>query len=383
MTAPFKPEAEALIRGKVEHLFSAKAFPATGEPFDLDVTSIRIGWDEEWVPHIQSDITCALPDADKLALLDGRKGCRVQITTGYRYGKDDEESYLMADLHLRSRTIRHSTGEMTLALFSDEDLLRDYITFGSEVISRNGINDFVFDVLTMTSPQYGTFIRSDYNNGELAEALAGDPATVNSASTDLMPEFGKSAWTLIVEAQRRTGAWVYCRNGVDWTIAKRPEITKTPVHSLSIGENGTVLESESALSRDGFYNEVLLKYEWRDEALLPSDFYQIGQARISNGPFSVLNVGRQTYVETIERRANQAEANAAALDKLSRVKNGGYEFTVRAVAAYWLKAGDTVALTADGGTENLLVKSVNFEPATGTMALVLRKPEHATLTNEA
>lgn len=379
MTAPFKPEAETLIRGKVDHIFSAKAIPAVGEPFELDVTAPRIDFDESKVPHITGTLTCAVPDAEKLALLDARIGCRIQITVGYRYGKDDEESYVMADLHLRSRSIRHGTAaEMTLQLESDEGLLMDHITIGDEVVSRNGINDFVFDVLTLTDPQYGAFIRSDFDNGELAEALTGDIAPFRSA--ELAPEFGKTAWTLIEEVQRRTGAWVYCRNGCDWTIAKRAEITEKPAHSLSIGENGTILVGESVLSRDGFYNEVFLKYEWIEGGL---PYYQIGQARISNGPLSIYTVGVKTYVETIERRANQAEANAAALDKLSRLLTKGYEFTVRAVAAYWLRAGDTVSLSLDGITENLLVKSVNFEPADGTMAVVLRKPEHATLTNEA
>lgn len=380
MTAPFKPEAETLISGKVDHTFSAKALPLFGEPFDLDVTNVRIGFDEGWVPHIQADITCALPDADKLALLDARVGCRVQVTLGYRYGKDHEESHVVADLHLRSRSIRHGTAEMTLNLASDEDLLRDHITLGDEEVSRNGINDFVFDVLTMTDPPYSAFIRSDFENGELAEALAGDPAEANKESTELAPVLGKTAWTLIEEAQRRTGAWVYCRNGRDWTIAKRAEVTDSPAHRLSIGQNGTILEGDSVLGRDGFYNEVFLRYEWT-EFMLP--YYQIGQARISGGPLSIYSVGRQTYVETIDRKVNQAEADAAALDKLSRALTKGYEFTVRAVAAYWLRAGDTVSLTMDGITENLLVKSVNFDPADGTMAVVLRKPEHATLTNEA
>lgn len=383
MTAPFRSEAEQLVRGKTDHIWAAKAFPLNGEPFDLHVTSASIGFDESWVPHIQANLTCALPTKDKLELLDARKGCRVQITTGYRYGPDEEEAHLLADLHLRERRIDHENKDMTLELMSDEELLRDHIMFGDEVVSRSGINDFVYDVLAMTGPQYLAFIRSDFDRGSFETELKGDPATLTSRSTELTPVFGKTAWTLLDEVQRRTGAWVYSRNGVDWNISERAEVSDNPVHSLSIGDNGTILAGSSTLSRDNFYNEVLLKYEWKDENLLPPEMYQIGQARITGGPFSIYTIGRQTYVETIDKRANKDQADRAALDKLSRVLTKGYEFTVRAVAAYWVRAGDSIALTMDGETQNLLVKSVNFDPVEGTMALVLRKPEHATLTNEA
>jgi hypothetical protein len=383
MTEPFKAEAEQLVRGKVDHIFTAVALPLVGEPFGLDVTSASIGFDESWVPHIQANLTCALPSSDNLEMLDARKGCRVRISTGYRYGFEDEEIHLLADLHLRERTINHESNDMTLELMSDEELLRDHIMFGNETVRRSGINEFVYDVLKMTGPQYVAFIRSDFDDGTFETELKGDPATITSASTELTPAFGKTAWTLIDELQRRTGAWVYTRNGLDWNIAERAEVSGTPVHSLSIGENGTVLAGRSTLSRDSFYNEVLLKYEWKDEGFLPPEMHQIGQARITGGPLSIYEIGRQTYVEIIDRRANKAQADRAALDKLSRVLTKGYEFTVRAVAAYWVRAGDTVALTLDDKTENLLVKSVNFDLAEGTMALVLRKPEHATLTNEA
>jgi hypothetical protein len=380
--SPFKADAATLISNKAEHLFSATALPLKGAPFELDVTGIRIGSDESWVPHIQANLTCALPDADKLALLDARLGCRVQIFVGYRYGKDDEETTLLADLHLRSRTIRYSTGEMTLELESDEALLQDHITYGSEVLSRADLNSFVVDVLELSYLGFPFQLRSAFSQGKFAAEMKGDPATVTSNGTELTPVLGKTAWTLLDEAQRRTGTWIYSPFGRDWRVTKRAEISATPVLTMTIGENGTILDGESTLSRNGFYNEVLLRYEWTDENLLPAERYQIGQARITGGPFSVHTIGRITYTETIDRRANKAEADRAALDKLSRLLTRGHEYTVRAVAAYWLMCGDTVALNINGRTERLLVKSINFDPAEGTMALVLRKPEIATITNE-
>ncbi|RNL58970.1 hypothetical protein [Arthrobacter oryzae] len=380
--SPFKVDAATLISGKAEHLFSAIAMPLNASEFELDVTSVSVAFDESWAPHIQARLTCALPDTDKLALLDARLGCRVQIVTGYRYGKDDEETALLADLHLRSRTIRHSTGEVTLELESDEALLQDYITYGSESLSRADLNSFVVDVLSLTYLGFPYQLRSAFSQGKFAAEMKGDPATVSSNGTELTPVLGKTAWTLLDEAQRRTGTWIYSPFGRDWRITERAEITSAPVMTLTIGENGTILDGESTLSRNGFYNEVLLRYEWTDDNLIPADRHQIGQARITGGPFSIDLIGRNTYVETIDRRANKDEADRAAVDKLSRLLTRGHEYTVRAVAAYWLMCGDTIALNIDGKTEKLLVKSVNFDPSEGTMALVLRKPEIATISNE-
>ncbi|AOT04959.1 hypothetical protein [Arthrobacter sp. U41] len=382
-TGDFKAEAEQLIRGKVDHLFRAEAIPASGSPFELDVISIGIGFDEAWVPHIQADVTCALPDAEKLALLDARLGCRVEITTGYRYGKDDEESHMMANLHLRSYRINKGNSEITLSLSSDEDLLRDSITYGSERPNRESINAFVMDVVKLTYSDYPFSIYSSFGQFDFGAALEGEPATLTTESTALVGEFGETAWSLLEEAQRRTGTWIYSFNGRDWMITTRPEITSEPVHSLTVGENGTVIENESVLSRDSFYNQVLLRYEWTDETMLPADQFVVGQAHVTGGPFSINTIGPMAYVETIERRMSRAEANAAARDKLTRTLTKGYEFTVLAVAAYWLRAGDTVSLTNGDKTENVLVKSVNFDPAEGTMSLTLRKPEHATITSEA
>ena len=388
LTAPFRSEAADLIGNKAEHLFGAVAFPVSGEEIPLDVTDVSIGFDEAWVPHIQANMTCALPDAATLELLDARKGCRVQITVGYRYGKDDEESVLLADLHLRSRTVKHDSGEMTLELASDERLLQEFILFGTEVLSRKDINNFVGDVLELSYPGFPFKLRSSFREGAFAEELKGDPVevtahgTVTSEGTELTPILGKSAWTLLDEAQRRTGTWIYSPDGRDWMITNRAEISSTPALTLTIGENGTILAGESTLSRTDFFNEVVLRYEWDSPKIMPAKQWEIGIARITGGPFSVAAIGRNTYVEVIDRRANKAEANKAATDKLTRSLTHGHEYTVQAVAAYWLQAGDTVALNIDGKTEKLLVKSVNFSPAEGTMALVLRKPEIATISNE-
>jgi hypothetical protein len=389
--SPFKIDAAALISGKAEHLFSARAVPMEGAEFELDVTSVSVGFDEAWVPHIQATLTCALPDAGKLALLDARLGCRVQIFVGYRYGKDDEETTMLADLHLRSRTIRHSTGEVTLDLESDEALLQDHITYGTETVTRADLNKFVVDVLNLCPTGYDMKLRSAFGEGAFAAQMAGAELNkpgglyvgpIEDDSSELTPVFGNTAWTLLEEAQRRTGTWIYSPFGRDWRITERAEISSTPVLTLTIGEGGTILDGESTLSRNGFFNEVIFRYEWNDPSRLPAERFQLGQARITGGPLSIDAIGRQTYVETIRRRATKAEADIAATDKLTRLLTKGHEYTVRAVAAYWLMAGDTVALNIDGKTEKLLVKSINFDPAEGTMALVLRKPEIATITND-
>lgn len=379
----FRNDAEALIKGTVEHLLTIRALPMNGEAFELDATDAELTFDEDWTPHIQGTLSMGVPADAELAKLDARLGCVIEVTAGYRYAKDDEDTLIMALLQLRNRSINHETDRMTLRFEGRESLFIDHVLTGSEDVSRASLTAYLQDIVgyVLLPEELETTRLYSAEKGSFARELKGDPATLTRESAELRPELGKTAWEMIAEAQRRTGTWIYSADGNNLNVDRRPEIAEKPVLTLELGESGTIKSGESNLGAEEFYNEVIFSYEWRDDNKLPAEQSVRGRAYARYGPLNVLQVRRRTYFEVIDRRVSQPEADAAARDKLARLMTKGHQYTINAVAAYWLRAGDTVALNIDGTTRRLLCKSVKFDFADGTMVVQLRTPEVSTITS--
>lgn len=379
----FPSDASQRLTQSLQHTFRAVAYPLNYPSFELDVIgSPSITFDESWSPHIQANLTCAVPeDQDRLDSLDARLGVRVKIFTGYRYGHEDEAEELLADLHLRSRSVKRPDNTMSLFLNSDEALMQDLILTGGEDIRTSGINDLVEDALRYTSGHlYTTNMRSEFNEGDFKERLQG--ADYDGNEITIRPELGASLWDLVEDAANRCELWVYASNGIDWRIGARPEITTKAQHTMAVGEGGTALASEVGLGREQFFNGVMLDYlysaakgtgfEWKPGRL--------GTAFVTGGMFSTRAIGEKTLYKKMDIPATQAQADAAARGMLARLLTKGHQYTVTGIALYTLRPGHTVQLQlVSGGPVKLLVKAVTFDPANGLMTVQLRKPEHSTI----
>lgn len=85
------------------------------------VSSGRITLDESWSPYAQASVDVPLSDLELLEQIDPRQAQRVVLTASETIGG----STRTFDLGLRSRTVDHKAGKVTLELASDEALLID------------------------------------------------------------------------------------------------------------------------------------------------------------------------------------------------------------------------------------------------------------------
>ncbi|UOE43748.1 hypothetical protein [Agromyces larvae] len=89
--------------------------------------------DESWAPHVQAELTIALPDEATLEDLDPRSAHRVTIAASATYpGSFIPDRSRSFDLGLRDRVIDHERAEVRLSLASDEALLMDDVLTDDE-----------------------------------------------------------------------------------------------------------------------------------------------------------------------------------------------------------------------------------------------------------
>lgn len=352
------------------HLFEVTAHPAAGPAFDLPAEAVSVSFDDSWAPYVQSQIDVPVPtDQGQLDALDPRKNCRIKILLGYRLPDGTEHwADKPLDLGLRRRPVRRPGNTMTLEADSDEARAQDYKIFNGAGFIKSGLAPLLRYVLQWVMRPEGTpTVSNPFGDADGAADLV-----------DMVTDLGESYWTLIDDAAARAGRRVYCDEYRIWRIANRPDKAGTPVHAVTVGQNGTLISSSSDLSRDEWYNAVLLRYKWStDTDGARREYVRYGRAQISTGDFTEEKVGRKAYFQELPRPVGQATADKTAAVKLRHLVTRGRNLQLEAAAAYWIRPGDTVAVTLPTGPEELhLVRAVSFKPAAGTMQLTTRLPEN-------
>jgi hypothetical protein len=370
LTDPFLPDVDERIRQSVEHVYSATAYPVTGDPIPLDVEDLSITWDESWSPHIQANIVAKVPE-DQVTLdrLDPRKNCRVKIVLGYVYDGRVKDYYVVADLHLRTREVLRPDNQLRLSASSDEARAQDAKRRSSDALPpKTGINEIVAYAAGKAVYPDAAEIVSDFAPGY----------GVNSF-TELELEVGKTFDSLITDAAGRAGVWVYSDGSRRWRITKRAEVAGVSAHKLFTGPDGTIYDSDTALQREDFYNSVCLTYKWEDGA--GNDQILYGEAYVSSGTYSTSTIGWNTYVEEREGPVTQAQATAAAQTVLKYKVTRGHGIRITSAAAYWVRPGMTVTIQLpQGDQERQLVRAVTFNPPSGTMSITTRQPESVSIS---
>lgn len=154
------------------------------------------------------------------------------------------------------------------------------------------------------------------------------------------------------------GAWVL--------VPSDPALT--PVHTLQVGEFGTVIDFEQLVDSDGIYNEVVGEFE--SEAGEP-----IRSVRtITAGPLSTSGAWlRKTLYFSSPVIKTQTAADAAVITRLAGVSGSQvYDVPVSAIVNPVVEIGDVVAI-ADGVTVLLVGQVVSQAISEGElMDLVLR-----------
>lgn len=366
------PPLLELISGPLGHLSTVTAHPIDADPFELDFVpdSLQVTFSEDWAPYAQVDVSVpADGDGEALGLLDPRKNCRLSVSAGYVYPDGHKDLLPLADVALRERPVVRPADLVNLKAASDEARAQDYRLMWNGAFPRTGINEAVAWLLGFALAPAVPVIRSDYG----ARALAAGLDEIEAA-------IGDDVWAVLDDVAARTGVRIWCDETNVWRISARPESAGYTSLELTVGTEGTIITSESGLSRETWYNAAVLAYRWTDAANV--EHIRYGRAQSMTGPYSVPEVGAKVYHEEITRPVSQAAANRAAESRLRNLLTRGRSLSLTAGAAYWVRPGMTAKVTLPTGEpEKHLVQSVTFRPHLGLMDLVTRQPHNTTITN--
>lgn len=366
MTSPFDPKIVELLPGSLRHECRVVAVPLTGDPLELDVEegSLALTYSEDWSPYVQASATAVVPeDQTLLDLLDPRLNCRLEIALGYTYPDNSSEIFPMADLGLRDRGVGRPSNTMELEAASDEARAQDQRAKVIVNIPRTGINEAAsWCLLHSLHPEAAPLV-SSFAAGSFAADLA-----------DMEINHGETMWSGLDDIASRTGKRIYCDEFRTWRIVNRPELAGTAAHYLTVGQDGTIINSKTGLGRESWYNSVVVVHRWTPEGAA-DEIKVIGSAYASSGPYAVDVVGSRVYEETSDKPIAQAQADAKAETRLRNLLSRGRSLSLTAAAAYWLRPGMTVSVKLPTGDAELhLIQSITFRPLVGLMDITTRQP---------
>lgn len=377
-TGPYAQIVEDLVRGPhTQHVTARVVTPAGTITLDVDAAQTAlVAWDETRAPRVTARLAVPAPaDLADLGALDPRLGARLQIDAGYTLPDGTLDVHPLVDLGVRTARVDRPGDLLLLEAQSDEALILDEhhgSTGPITVDNAAGKAAALADLVTW-------FLRNNNPTPTILNAFAADTAYTND-------QLGRAPWDAIDTLADTLDADVYDDGLRTWHITPRPVAAATTAHTLVPGQAGTLIETSKATSRggtgpDGWYNAVDLIFRHRNAA--GAETVVRGSATIGTGPFATTGAaGVRRYVEERDQVVTGAEAAAAAAAIVRRTVTRGSTLTVSAVAAYWLRAGHTVAvaLPGDTGTTDHLVAGVEFDLAAGRMTLTTRAVETYTVS---
>jgi hypothetical protein len=332
----------------------------------LDIEDDSLNFDDSQAPHVKWTATAKVPATQaEMDKLDPRLRVRAKVEHG---GKT-------LDLVLTSRDIDRPGNTMRLEAESDERILMDYGT-GQDTLTFRPQHEAYWSIMTV--------IRNALPFAKFQDLGVRAYGFVTDPEEPLVVGPGDDALEAVWEIADRAGdRWVY-NDGEVWRLTTRPELASTPKATLSVGENGTIVESSAGLSRDDWYNSVHVIYKWTTEDLdgegktVRTERMADGWASVATGPFDVGSVGRR--VQRVERNyaGTTTSAQMTARSLLKRSVTKGRKITLSAIADTSLRPGDTVLVQLPSGPpEKQLVSAITFTRPDGLMSIETRVPTDA------
>ena len=371
MTAPYRSDLADLITKSLEHRLMVTAVPAAGPQFRVPVVSGSVALSEDWSPYQQVNFQCAVPDdLAQLDALDGRTGCRLITEAGYTLPDRTEDLQLLSDVMLTDRDVARPADTMDLTGYSDELRAQDrLIRVGSSALAGNGLEEIIAGLANTAMDPGDASLVVDLPTANYKASL------VNGATA----EAGDNFWSLMEDLVTSAEARLYVDEYREWVLTVPAMAAGTPVHHLTVGADGTIITSTATLGRTGWYNDVVLDYQWKTAA--GDDRRFIGRASVTGGALRVGAVGYRTFYQRRDTPTTQARANATAKSMVRNLVTRGRGITLTAISAYWLRPGDTITVTLPtGDTEAHIIKSVTFNFPAGTMTVITRQPNNVTIT---
>lgn len=368
MTAPYLSDTPEVIKQSHSQVVRASiTHPDLIGTLPLELTGVQFSFDETSAPRAICNIECVATVSPVPVQIDPRTGVRLSLETGYVHPGGLEDVHEILDVGVRQITRNEASGTYSMMCAGDEALVID----ASPVISESTgavSHSSAIQVLLARSI-------SPHPSVALPTGAVGGSVSVTELT---------DRWQAMADIADRVDAEVYDDGLRTFVMRPRPVLagpTETPAHSLTVGENGTVLDVDSSLTRENWYNHVTLVYEWRDASDV--DHHIEATAYVLNGKYRITGpAGKKSLIDRRYMETTQSEADAAARAILDRGISKSTSHELKAVAAYWLRPGMTVSLTLPNQAPALhLVSSVSFDPFDGTMRLVTRLPDTVIVTN--
>lgn len=331
-----------------------------GLEYVTQVEHLQLEFDEARAPRVICRADVALPKIATRAWIDPRAQVRGYVAAGYGEG-GDPGSFLLANLGLRGRRIRHGDGVLELDHAGDEALMIDGAVSASSLSAASTLA--AIEALVTQTITAATFTTS--LAGGSGPAVAIDKVTDRWATAaDLTDQLGNVD--------------VYDDGYRHWHIADRPTTVGTITATYKTGPGGTISRLDEVDNREEWYNYARLVYRWTDSG--GTDHEVVGAKSITSGPFAaVAGVNRRMYQEVRELEATSTTAATAAASVLRRLMSRGRTLTFRARADLLLRPGHSIRVEhADQAWEHL-VSRVTLD-SSGWMEVTTRYPEAYTIT---
>lgn len=335
---------------------------------DLRPTDAQVTVDESWTPYARATLTCPVPQDDVLSRLDPRTATRVRLTqrravgasrtaaelpallpgptaaawtarhagppvwtvarlsalTGAPYDTPprlDLDATRTLDLMLRTRTVDHVAGTMTLELTSDEAALLDFARYDT---------DFTERLRPPTTTSLAALVR--WALGLLGWQLDAGAVDATIDPTAVVWNLGESLWDFLDAHVRASNRRLWCDEQRRWRLSvPHTGTTGTPV----VVERPT--SAVDVLSRgQGYADTVVVIYEWTDET---------GEAQRVHGVSDWSTGQPVTLVQRWATPSTLAQATQAAAGLRRRAASRGRQVDVEAVADPGVTPGRPLVVT--------------------------------------
>lgn len=348
----YNDDTPALLSGQLSHVVRARVVLPTGVTVELDELDGTVDWDERRTPRVEARITCRAPvDVDELAQVDARLGARLVVDAGYLRPDGFENVIELCNLGLRSRRVSRPGDTMALVAQSDEALvLDDAPSSGGSAVGASttaAITAVIQAVLPSVTPTVTASAGAAINESPLGDK-----------------------WTRVEDLADRIDAKVYDDGTRAWFIAPTPTSLANPLHTLRIGQDGTITRTDKELGRDEWFNRVFLTHDWVDTG--GTRHIVVAVKSILSGPYAATTGNVRTLEVRRETSISQGGADAAAQAMVNRTVTRGHNDALTAVSAYWLRPGDPVTVVDVEGALTQLVSTIAFHLRPGLMDLTTR-----------
>lgn len=347
-TAPYDERAASEIVDTLETTCVAEAVTSDGVLIEtLDNINGVLTFDEAWSPHAQLELSFT---SENPRAIDPRRGARVRLRLGYRYAGGQLDEHVVADLQTTEWSGRRDEA-LSLTAHSAELRLMDYASLGYSYTYPVG-SKIVDIVNAQITRALGVVpIVETYNSRTIYE-----PLTISASS---------NMWDIIKSLSDQADVWTYADALGVWHVVDRPTAAGASAVQLRFGPAGIMTSAEDGMSRDRWGNTVAVSFAGG----------QTAYATRSVGPLSTAEVGMALIrVTTSAPWPGSTAAQEAAESMLRLVITRGDAQSLTALAAYWLRPGDTITTPE---SERVIVSRVRFTFPDSLMTITTRKVDYA------